>query len=62
MGVKLKAENIPEAFFIKNRNGHSNTPNKQKLVVKFNSKKTKEQLMNVKPKLKENIEIQKAII
>lgn len=61
VGVELNAESIDDAYFVKKRNnrtGKNEKKNeekaeKQTVVVKFNSKKSKEKLMSVKPKLKE---------
>lgn len=51
--VKLHVVNIDDAYFIKNPNSKTNKQSKQTVVVKFSSKKSKEILMGVKPKLKE---------
>lgn len=51
IGVELKEENIEEAYFLKKRNI---TNAKQNLVVKFNSKSTKNKLMEAKLKFKES--------
>lgn len=61
VGVELNADSIDDAYFIKKRNNRSGNNEKknedkvekQTVVVKFNSKKSKEKLMSVKPKLRE---------
>lgn len=53
-GVVLQPESIEDAYFIKNKNSSQNNNKKHMIVVKFNSKQSKEKLMSVKPKLKEN--------
>lgn len=58
-GVELQPEVIDEAYFIKRRNTSSekkneNNEGKQVMVVKFNSKKAKDTMMSIKPKLMEN--------
>lgn len=51
IGVELKKENIEEAYFLKK---HSNAASaKQNLVVKFNTKSAKENLMQSKIKFKD---------
>lgn len=58
-GVVLKPECIDDAYFIKKRNNKNakqtdKQNEKHMVVVKFNSKKSKEKMMSVKPILKEN--------
>lgn len=50
VGVELKAEEIDDAFFIKKKPNQE----KQSMVVKLNSTKSKQKLLSAKPKLKEN--------
>lgn len=51
VGVELKEDNVDNAYIIKSKNA---SKNKHSLIVKFNSKKSKETLMAAKSKLKEN--------
>lgn len=51
VGVVLEEQNIENAYFIKNKEGSKSSRN---LIVKFNSKVSKDKLMSAKPKFKEN--------
>lgn len=53
-GIVLPPESIDDAYFIKNKNHSARKNEKQMVVVKFNSKRSKETFMSIKPKLKEN--------
>lgn len=57
-GVELNPESIDDAYIIKKKNKEVNKTQKQSdkqtVVVKFNSKKSKDMMMSVKPILKEN--------
>lgn len=54
-GVELQPDSIEDAYFIKKRNAAAVDTNggKKVMVVKFNSKKSKEKLMSIKSKLYE---------
>lgn len=57
VGVDLKEDDVEEAFFIKKNNTSNKTKNlKQSIIVKFDSKKSKQKLMSAKQKLKEKEE------
>lgn len=51
-GVEIQAENIEDAYFIKQK--HDSKNKKQIVIVKMNSKKSKEKIMSIKKVLKEN--------
>ncbi|XP_075162787.1 uncharacterized protein LOC142235420 [Haematobia irritans] len=51
VGVEMTESEVEDAYFLPNRN---KTQEKKAVVVKFASKKNKDKLMNIKPKLKEN--------
>lgn len=53
-GVEMQPESIDDAYFIKNKNKSIKNNAKQMVVVKFNSKRSKEKLMSIKSKLKDN--------
>lgn len=50
VGVEINEESISDAYFLKNKNPANN---KKSVVIKLNTKKSKEKLMAVKPKLRE---------
>lgn len=55
VGVKLKSDTIEDAYFIKKRSvSNDKKSDTQAMVVKFNSKLSKDLMMSIKPKLKEN--------
>ncbi|XP_073843989.1 uncharacterized protein [Musca autumnalis] len=51
VGVEISESNIDEAYFLKKNNSNNK---KQSLIVKFNTKSTKDKLMEAKNKLKNN--------
>lgn len=53
VGVNIQSNEIDEAYFLRKRN-KANKQTKQSMVIKFNSRKTKQMAMSSKPKLREN--------
>lgn len=51
-GVNLSENEVKDAYFLKKRSNSSN--NKQTMIVKFESNKSKAKMMQIKKKLKEN--------
>lgn len=58
-GVIMTEENISDAYFIKTK---SVTNDRKSVVVKFNSKKLKDKLMSIKPKLNENNDTKRVFV
>lgn len=56
-GVTLQPQAIADAYFLRRNNGNS-----QSVVIKFNSRKAKTDLMTIKPKLKEKEETKKVYV
>lgn len=58
-GVVMTEESISDAYFLKPKNAASNV---KSVVVKFGSKKSKDRLMSIKPKLHEKEETKKIYV
>lgn len=58
-GVVMTEESISDAYFLKQKNAANE---KRSVVVKFNTKKSKDKLMSIKPKLHENEETKKTYV
>lgn len=59
IGVEITADNIEEAFYLKNRDKKSN---KRNVIVKFDTKKSKSAFMSAKSQLKANDETKNVFV
>ena len=58
IGVNIGPENINDAYFLRK----TGTSDKKRVAVKFSNKQSKDKLMSLKPKLKENKNLSAAFV